>query len=475
VPVQADQVFKTFPEILTEVLQAWVDRIPDIAIGPDTIVRLWSEVFANSTEGVYLGLQLLHDDMFIQTMSSLALDRAGDEAGRPRKAGVLATGTVRFTGTGGEYVPVGSQVGALRPALGDTLIFETTDDATIPSPGTPDAPTVADAATSGNLTGTIEWAVTFTTSGGETEIGDASNVLTLTASRATITVIPVGGAGTLTRKIYRRLNGGDWKFVHELADNSTTTYTDNITDGSLGGAPPDASTAERVTVTAQAISAGGDYNVSVGAVTSLVSVDADVSAVTNPTAFEGGVDDENTEAFRQALLAWKRAPQNGSANDLVAWATSIDGVSSATVYKNVNLAGTPTLGTVAIRIAGPNSAIPDSDKIDEVQAYIDSRDLANITIVVGTFTPLTVVVEVTVTVSADYLLADVLDSVQQAAANYVNSVPVGGTVYVAGIYWAIFNLPGIDTLTVDLPAADVVADDDEKPTIDAADVTVNEA
>jgi uncharacterized phage protein gp47/JayE len=467
-----DSLYRDETQIVNDVLAAWQSRIPDIGVSPGSIVRIWAEVFANSATGFLLSLQLMHDDIFIQTMSTLALQRAGEEFGRDQKPGTLATGTVTLAGAGGTFIGSGGQVGAPQVALGTTLVFETTEDVTIPDPGVPTAPTATDAASSGNVDGTVEYGATFTTAKGETVIGAASIALTVSHSRVNLTDVPLGGAGTLARKLYRRKNGGDWQYLHTLADNSTTAYADNIADGGLGGAPPVESTAEQVDATAQATDVGIDYNVGIGAISVLVDVGGDVTGVTNSAMFTGGEDSEATEAFRQSLLHWVQSPQSGSADDLVNWASSIDGVSSAAVFKNVNLAGTPELGSVVVRIAGVGGAIPDGDTVAAVLAYLESKDLANITIYVGTFDALNVDVTVDIVLDSDYVLGDVAPSVEAAIADYVDSVPVGGTVYVAGLVHIIFALPGVVTVEVDLPADDVVASDGEKPVVGT--VIVNE-
>lgn len=469
-----DSVYRTYDEIVSDLLAAWATRIPDISIGPGSIVRIWSEVFASSAEGFFLGLQLLHDDMFIQSMSALALQRKGEQLGRTQKGGTLATGTVRLEGAGGTVVPTGSLVGAPRPLLADTLVFQTTADVTIPDPGVPIAPLASDAGSAGNVSGTVEYAVTFTTSEGETAIGFASNALTVTSRQVDVGDIPVGGPGTTGRSIYRRTNGGNWAFVDTLDDNATTDYVDNIASGSLGGTPPTESTAERVTIGAQASEAGIDYNVGVGTITTLVDVSGDVTGVTNTTAFTGGTDVEAVEEFRAALLDWAANPHSGSTNDLIAWATSVDGVETAAVFKNVDLSGNPERGSVVVKISGPGSTVPGADVIEAVQEYLDSKVLANITIYVGTFTGLTVDVDVQVAPLPGYTIDDVTPSVLTAIEDYVNGVEVGGVVYVAGLYHAIYSLPGVRTLVVNLPSADVEAGVDEKPTVTSSDITIAE-
>lgn len=470
---QVDTVYRTESQIVSDVLAAWVARIPDVGVAEGTIIRLWTEVFANTGSGFFLGLQLLHDDLFVQTMSALALQREGEELGRSQKAGVLATGSVTFDGAGGTFVGSGSQVGAPRPSLGDTLVFETTEDGTIPDPGVPTAPTTVDSGVAGNPTGTLEYAVTFTTAEGETSLGASSIPLVVAGSQVDLSDVPLGGAGTTGRNVYRSENGGSFQFVATLADNSTTDYVDNVADGALGGTPPAVSTAERVTVTAQATDTGVDYDVAVGAISVLVSVDGDVTGVTNSAAFTGGEDIEAIEDFRQALLQWKQNPQSGSADDLVAWATLIDGIDSAAVFKNVNLAGAAELGSVVVRVSGVDATVPGADLVAQVQTYLDSKDLANITIYVGTFDPVAVDSTVAVTLSSGYVLADVIDSVSAAISDYVNSVAIGDTVYVSGIIHAVFTLPGVDTVTVSVPAADVTTTTTEKAV--AGTIAVDEA
>jgi uncharacterized phage protein gp47/JayE len=152
------------------------------------------------------------------------------------------------------------------------------------------------------------------------------------------------------------------------------------------------------------------------------------------------------------------------------WAETIDGVESATAFPNDNL-GTPIAGHVTVRIAGPAGAIPDADTITAVAAELALHDLANITIHVGTFTPVTVNVTVTTTRVSGYTLGDVTLGVQSAVTDYINSIPVGGTVYVAGITDAIFGLPGIATVVVNTPTVDTTTTGTQKPI--AGTVTVS--
>lgn len=104
------------------------------------------------------------------------------------------------------------------------------------------APTVNLAAAvgaAGGLTGAYYYTQTFVTPGGETAPwpGTATAV-NPSSNQVNLSSIPLGAAGTIARRIYRTVAGPtdtkDYRFVAEISDNTTTTYTDNLADGSLG-------------------------------------------------------------------------------------------------------------------------------------------------------------------------------------------------------------------------------------------------
>jgi uncharacterized phage protein gp47/JayE len=466
-------VYKDRETILSEVLARWQARISDIATGQDTITRIWSEVFSDTAEGLMLAMQLLHDDIFVQTMSALALVRAGEQYGRPQKAGLLAVGSVRITGTGGTFVGTDTIVGAPRTNLDDTLLFNLTQSGTIPNPGIPTAPTTADGGAGTLAAGTYEHAVSFVTAAGETEIGASSTALVLAGSRQiSITNIPLGGTGTIGRNVYRRLNGGTWNLVTTLANNTATTYTQNAVAGSQ--TPVADSTAEAITLTAQSDETGAEYNVAPGTITEITdgATIGNLSTVTNGAAFTGATDPEDIEVFRSALLDWVRSPASGGPGDLKVWAEAVDGVESATVFENMDLAGASAPGTATVRISGPEGSVPPSDVVTAVSDALNARDLAVITILVGTFTPNPVNVTAVITPATGYVLADLSAQITEAVQDYINGVPVGGTVYTAGVIDAIFGLPGVATVSVSAPAAPgATSTATQKPTLGTVTLT----
>ena len=100
------------------------------------------------------------------------------------------------------------------------------------------APTIVQGSATGNLTGSYQYEVTFTDTYGESLPSSASSPVTITG-QASVSAIPLGPPYCSSRKLYRTVASGTvYKLLTTIADNLTTTYTDNTADGSLGTANP---------------------------------------------------------------------------------------------------------------------------------------------------------------------------------------------------------------------------------------------
>lgn len=100
----------------------------------------------------------------------------------------------------------------------------------------PTAPTLA-AGAAGNPDGDYLGKVTFvSSSGAETAGGTASAQVTVVNQKIAWTGIPVStDENTVSRRLYRTLDGGSvYYYVDEIEDNTTTTYTDDVGDSDLG-------------------------------------------------------------------------------------------------------------------------------------------------------------------------------------------------------------------------------------------------
>lgn len=161
-------------------------------------------------------------------------------------AGLFSVGSFKM----GAYVAGGMAInGRLKDSLGH-LLFASAGKAstsTIQSKALV-APvgtlTVGTPSAGGAVTaGTHSYKVTFVGGVGETTPGTASSVETaIDTDGQTIglTAIPLGGAGTIARKIYRTVagNAGAYKLLATIANNSATTFSDTIADAALGASAP---------------------------------------------------------------------------------------------------------------------------------------------------------------------------------------------------------------------------------------------
>jgi len=92
----------------------------------------------------------------------------------------------------------------------------------------------------GGITGAYLYTVTYVSADGETTPSTSAN-FTANGKKVSISNIPTGSTGTISRKIYRTIAGGadgTQKLLVDLGDNTTTTYTDSTADVSLGVAQP---------------------------------------------------------------------------------------------------------------------------------------------------------------------------------------------------------------------------------------------
>lgn len=137
----------------------------------------------------------------------------------------------------------------LTDTIPDTLLGATvpgSNTAGVPAPGAAAAASGA----AGTPNGTYRCQVTFVNAAGETT-GGVEFTVTVTSQHIAWSSIPLGPTGTTARKLYRTIAGGATgaeKLLTTLADNTTTTFDDNVADGSLTTAIPTSNTANTVQV-----------------------------------------------------------------------------------------------------------------------------------------------------------------------------------------------------------------------------------
>jgi hypothetical protein len=131
-----------------------------------------------------------------------------------------------------------SRDGTNRRVVTNRADFQVTPE---PAPGAPTA--VLAGVGAGNVdNGTHRYRVVFVTALGSTEPGPPTANVTVTDKttngQVSITAIPTGSSYVTARKIYRtKANGIFYYLLATINDNTTTTYTDNTADASLGPIP----------------------------------------------------------------------------------------------------------------------------------------------------------------------------------------------------------------------------------------------
>lgn len=102
------------------------------------------------------------------------------------------------------------------------------------------SPTGTDSGIAGNLNGTYGYFCSYVTEDGETEVNNVSSSITVASKKVNLTNIPIStSSNVIARKIYRSLAADSSDItvgylVTTINDNTTTTYVDDIAEGSLG-------------------------------------------------------------------------------------------------------------------------------------------------------------------------------------------------------------------------------------------------
>lgn len=138
---------------------------------------------------------------------------------------------------------------AIEPLTVADVTAQLRIDATNQEPAPADAPTAVLAFLGAGLVdvGVHRYAVSFVTPDGETPPGPLSAPVTIvnaaTNGQMALSGIDLGGSAVTARKLWRTAAGGIVLFLlATIADNTTTTYTDNLPDSSLGAQAPSANT-----------------------------------------------------------------------------------------------------------------------------------------------------------------------------------------------------------------------------------------
>jgi uncharacterized phage protein gp47/JayE len=234
-----------------------------------------------------------------------------------------------------------------------------------------------------------------------------------------------------------------------------------------------------VTVQVLAEGAGSAWNVGAGSITRMKTYITGVDAVTNEADWIDvvGADVEDDEALRRrCYLAWEELARGGTAAAYVSWALSVTGVTSAFVDDDLPR-GEGTLDLYIMGEAGP----PDAALLEAIQAVVDARRPITADALVRAPEAVAVPMHLVVTPRAGYdptaldteirrRLSVLFGDIDDPSLGII-PLGVGKDVVAARLIALVMAIPGVYSVTILEPAADVVVASNQVP--DLGDVTVD--
>lgn len=241
----------------------------------------------------------------------------------------------------------------------------------------------------------------------------------------------------------------------ELQRSDLTIYTTDVNVTITGGTATVAVTAKEPGIN------GNTPAVSVFTfISPIVGVNSTATVAVGGIA--GGVDIEDDDSYRERLmLKIQQPPQGGAAIDYIIWAKAANAaVTNVWVYPLEDGPGTVTVRFMAY--GATSDGIPDSELIDIVQAYIDSKKpvTANVTVEA----PIAQVQNFTIalTLMDGFVEADVQAAVQANLKDMLQrDAAPGGTIYKNIIIENVLSTPGVFNANITVPSSDVTTDPTE--------------
>ncbi|MBQ6387903.1 MAG: baseplate J/gp47 family protein [Ruminococcus sp.] len=193
-------------------------------------------------------------------------------------------------------------------------------------------------------------------------------------------------------------------------------------------------------------------NINVYAATVPVSVPAAVSVVGNASRFAGGSDEESDTSLRgRVLQSYIAAPNGVNADYYKNLALTIEGVEKAGVVERID-----GYGTAGVYVCGLREQVSDA-VVGQLNALLSQNDCVGAMVTGYRAVLRNVDLEVTVKRKAGYSVEDVRVAVENAFADYVYSIPMGGRFYLSALGKYMFDTGCIENYEYDLSMQDIGA------------------
>ena len=205
-----------------------------------------------------------------------------------------------------------------------------------------------------------------------------------------------------------------------------------------------------VQVPAEAETAGYRGNIAAGAAQIPVSVPAEIDSVRNVNRFTGGKNAESDEELRTRIQnSYFNQPNGMNAAYYISLATSVEGIAKASVQAQSH--GT---GSLSVFLRGTDGAIT-AEKLAEVQSVLDAGRGINTRVYAEQATAQMYDMDVTVIARPGYATQEVTDLCTEAFEGYLESLPIGGKLYVSALGKRLFDTGCIESCAFDSSMTDV--------------------
>ncbi len=205
-----------------------------------------------------------------------------------------------------------------------------------------------------------------------------------------------------------------------------------------------------VLVPAEAEIAGYRGNIYAHSAVVPVSVPSDIDVLSNPSMFTGGADEESDTTLRARIRdSYVSMPNGMNAAYYIELAKSVDGISKAGVMARARGAG-----TLNIYVARTDGTVTDAQLV-AVQNLIDDNRELNVDAVVTRAVSESYDMIVTVTPMEGFTNAEIVTMCTDAFEDYVNTIPLGGRLYLSRLGKYLLDTGCIKTYVFDPSMADM--------------------
>lgn len=213
-----------------------------------------------------------------------------------------------------------------------------------------------------------------------------------------------------------------------------------------------------VDVTAEDIGISG--NIMAGEITTVDPTVENIISVSNPKAFDGGVDEETDDALKERYYLRVRKPiTSGNIYHYESLALEIKGVGAVKV---IPLHAGP--GTVKIIVASEQGGAVTAEVVEQVQAHIEAQQIIGVDALAVSVESVPIAINAEITLEAGYDLPSATQAIKEALKAYFIEATREGIVRYAQVGNALIDANGVldyEALTINSDIRNIAITDEQ--------------